>query len=895
MSESAVQLSRKKHGSNALSKKKRDPFIKKYLQSFGDPMIRVLLVALAVNLIVMIRSAQWYEPLGITASILIATLISTLSEWGSESAFEKLQADAAKIRCKVRRGGNVKEVAIDEIVVGDRIILQTGDKIPADGILAEGKIYVDQSSLNGESKEAFKRQDTRGKGQDEGLNSRDDESHNIINNPADFLAPSSLFRGTVVCQGEGEMVVTAVGNNSFYGRMAQEIQQDTRKSPLHIRLTELAKTISRLGYTCSGLVGLAYIFQKFWSEFGGDINAFLHYYSSFPALISDLMNLITLIVTVIVVAVPEGLPMMITVVLSANIRKMQKDNVLVRKMTGIETAGSMNILFTDKTGTLTRGKFAVHTLLTGNGLALHNLKDSRIKKDYLTAVTVGCGVNTSAAISNSRDSKKGRKAIGGNATDRALLEFVQGEEKIWDGIQKSGSVPFSSASKFSSAKITGDEILIKGSPDMLIPLCTKYMDENGTIHQSGGFLKLKNEMAALSSQSVRLIALCRSDNLSDLHNPQRGLTLVAVLGVRDGIRSETPATIKQMREAGIQVVMITGDSKETATAIAKECGLATNKDDIIITSRELAEYTDEQVKTLLTRLRVIARALPSDKSRMVRLSQDAGLVVGMTGDGVNDAPALKAADVGFGMGSGTEVAKEASDVVILDDNIKSIGKAVLYGRTIFKSVRKFIIYQLTSNLCAVGLSVIGPIMGIDTPITVMQMLWINLVMDTLAGIAFSGEAPKLKYMKEKPKPRDEKILNGYMISSILTLGGYALILSLLFWKLPILSGFVRSEMKYHMTAFFALFMFMAIFNSFPARTHSTNLMSYLSRNKPFIVIIAGVFAVQIAMLYVGGSLFRTAGLTFGELWRVLSLAATVLPLDVLRKWIMRKMGHPGGV
>ncbi|MCL2486278.1 MAG: cation-transporting P-type ATPase, partial [Oscillospiraceae bacterium] len=751
LSEKEAEASRRAHGSNILSRKKRDPFIKKYLKSFGDPMIKVLLVALAINLIVVIRSAEWYEPLGITASILIATLISTLSEWGSESAFEKLQADAARIRCKARRDGGVREAAIDEIVVGDRIILQTGDKIPADGVLVEGELQVDQSALNGESKEARKTaapvgaitnrpQTTNhprvGDGvldipqttdipREQNHGSSETYTYDVPtptapHNPADFLSPCGLFRGTVVCQGEGEMVVTGVGNGTFYGQMAQEVQQDTRKSPLHIRLTELAKTISALGYTCSGLVGLAYIFHKFWADFGGDIDLFLRHYSSFPALISDLMNLITMVVTVIVVAVPEGLPMMITVVLSANIRKMQKDNVLVRKMTGIETAGSMNILFTDKTGTLTRGKFAVQTLLTGDGLILHNLLDPRLSKAYLEAVAVGCGANTGASLTRE---KGRRKAIGGNATDRALLEFVKGEEKIWANVVKTGNVPFSSAAKFSSARINQDEILIKGSPDLLIPLCTKYLGEDGRERRAGGFGRLKSEMAALASQSMRLIALCRSDDPIDLHNPGRGLTLVALLGVRDGIRSETPAAIRQMRGAGIQVVMMTGDSKETATAIAKECGLILGSDDpgapiggapiggvpnpgdpedgVIMTSAELAGYTDAQLQSLLPRLRVVARALPSDKSRLVRISQEAGLVVGMTGDGVNDAPALKAADVGFGMGSGSEVAKEASDVVIMDDNIKSIGKAVLYGRTIFKSVRKFIIYQLTSNLCAV--------------------------------------------------------------------------------------------------------------------------------------------------------------------------------------------------
>ena len=875
-----VETSRAKHGSNALTAKKRDTFFKKYLQSFGDPMIRVLLVALCINVIVMIRSLDWYEPLGIALSITIATLISTLSEWGSESAFEKLQADAARVNCRVRRGGCVKEISMEQVVVGDRVLLQTGDMIPADGVIASGRISVDQSALNGESKE--KEKFCTGE-----------------KSAGDFASNSEVFRGSVVCQGEGEMTAAAVGGATFYGHMARDIQQDTRKSPMHIRMAHLAKIISRMGYTGAILVGAAYIFQVFWVDFGGSLPAFAGYYKNFPVLISDIMNLITLIVTVIVVAVPEGLPMMITVVLSANIRKMLKDNVLVRKMTGIETAGSMNILFTDKTGTLTRGKLSVHHVLTGSGRAIDDPLKLRSHKEYFAEIAQGCALNNSASLT----AEKGRtRAVGGNATDRALFDFVKGDEPLWRGAKVASRLPFSSERKYSAALLSApcqggasNKVLIKGSPDLIIPLCAHYIDENGGRVPSRDFTRLRGAMAGLTAQSARLIALAVTDNQRCISRLTGDLTLVCVLGVRDGLRSETPAVIRQMREAGVQTVMITGDSRETASAIAAECGLLSGQDDIILTSAELGRMTDAHVAEVLPRLRVIARALPSDKSRMVRISQDAGLVVGMTGDGVNDSPALKAADVGFGMGSGTEVAKEASDIVILDDNIKSIGKAVLYGRTIFKSVRKFIIYQLTINLCAVGLSIIGPIIGIDTPITVMQMLWVNLVMDTLAGIAFSGEPPKLSYMAEPPKRRDERILNRYMISSILWMGLCSLGICLLFWVHPRLHGLVRPDDMHVMSAFFALFMFMAIFNSFNARTHSVNLLAYLSQNKPFILIIAAVMAVQTAMLYLGGAMFRTAPLSVTELVRIATLASVVIPLDLARKAFLRRMGKAEGV
>lgn len=871
LTEIQVEQSRKKHGSNALTQKKRGSFLKKFLESFGDPMIKVLLVALGINIIVMFRSFDWYEPLGIALSILIATLISTLSEYGSEAAFEKLQADCAKIKCKVRRNGQIEEISIEEIVVGDTVILQTGDKIPADGLVTSGTIHVDQSSLNGETKEAEKRAIS--------LNAKFSE---------DILSKQNLFRGTVVCQGECEMTVCKVGDNTFYGQMAKEVQQETRKSPLNIRLTQLAGTISKIGYTGAALVAVAYIFQVLWIDFNFNLPAMAAHYSDFTTLITDILNLITLVVTVIVVAVPEGLPMMITVVLSANIKKMLKDNVLVRKMTGIETAGNLNILFTDKTGTLTRGKLSVHTVLTGMGEIHNDPIQVKKNKEYYKLLCAALFFNNSSSLTKDKGMMH---AIGGNATDRAVLEYIKNDSKICAKIHRSSFTPFSSASKFSKAKVSGEinATFIKGSPDLLLPKCKYYYDKNGEKVPCTNFSNVKYGMKKLTDKAIRLLAVAQGEGDE--------LTLICILGLRDDLRKETPASVRQMKKAGIQVVMITGDSKETATAIAKECGVLSASSDLVLTSAELNKMTDEDISRQLAKIKVIARALPTDKSRLVRISQNTGKVVGMTGDGVNDAPALKAADVGFAMGSGTEVAKEASDIVILDDNIKSIGSAVLYGRTIFKSIRKFIIYQLAINLSAMGLSIIGPILGIETPITVMQMLWVNLVMDTLAGLAFSGECAKLSYMSEKPKKRNEKILNKYMISSILWTGSYSLIISLLFYKIPAFNSFIRydSEGKYMLTAFFALFMFMSIFNSFNARTHTTNLISYLSRNKPFIIIIGFVFIAQTLMIYLGGDLFRTAGLTAGELTKIILISATIIPFDLLRKKILKRLGKLNGV
>jgi calcium-translocating P-type ATPase len=366
--------------------------------------------------------------------------------------------------------------------------------------------------------------------------------------------------------------------------------------------------------------------------------------------------------------------------------------------------------------------------------------------------------------------------------------------------------------------------------------------------------------------------------------------------IADKPRREAPSAVEELRGAGIQVVMITGDNKDTAMAVARRCGILKSSSDVCLTSREMSKMSDSEISELLPRIRVVARALPTDKSRLVRISQQKGLVVGMTGDGVNDAPALKAADVGFAMGSGTQVAKDAGDVIILDNNLASIVKAVLYGRNIFKSIRKFIVLQLTVNLCAVGVTMIGPFIGVESPVTVVQMLWINVIMDTLGGIAFAGEPALSVYMKEKPKRRDEAILNGYMINQIASLGSFTVAACVLFLKLPSVfdsfdGGFGGAK---HLTAFFAFFIFAGVFNCFNARTDSLRMLQGLGKNKGFIFIMLAVLTIQIGFVYLGGSVLRTVPLGAGELWRTMSLALLVFPADLLRKIILRLSGESGG-
>lgn len=873
-----AEQSRREHGSNQLSKKKRRGFFSQFLESFGDPIIKILLAALAINVIFLFRHFDWFESIGIAIAIFLATFVSTLSEYGSESAFAKLQEESERLQCRVRRAGEVLELPIGDIVVGDIVLLQAGERVPADGVLISGCLKVDQSALNGESAEADKTPAGSG---------------GVRNGNNDFLSPFHLFRGSIVCSGEGVMEVRQVGDHTFYGRLAGEVQEETRESPLKVRLGDLARVISRFGYVAAGLVAFADLFQSLLIANKMNVALLAAQVSRNPAaLFEHLLHAVTLAITVVVVAVPEGLPMMITVVLSSNMRRMLKDNVLVRKLVGIETSGSLNILFTDKTGTLTRGKLEVTRFITGDGGEYKKAEELRRKKDLWRLVELSGRFNTASLIS-------GGHVIGGNATDRALMDYVLVKKTMLRGrYERTDVVPFDSARKFSAVRVRGDcdLIFVKGAPERLLPACNRYYDERGKVCPLPSRLYLENKMKEMTSHAIRVLALAISESPVHENGDFSRLILLGLIGIRDEVRPEARSAVAEVQKAGVQVVLITGDNRETAAAIAKETGLISGRNSgEILTSAELGGMSDAEVKKHLPTLRVVARALPSDKSRLVRLAQETGLVTGMTGDGINDAPALKKADVGFAMGSGTEVAKEAGDIVILDDNIASISKAILYGRTIFKSIRKFIIFQLTMNLCAVGVSIIGPFIGIDTPVTVIQMLWINIIMDTLAGLAFAGEPPLREYMHEPPKCREEPVINRYMYSQILCMGIFTITLCVLFLKLPFIKLLFRyaNDPIYFMTAFFALFIFAGIFNSFNARTHRINLLAHLTRNPSFLFIMSMVAVVQLLLIYYGGSLFRTAGLTLRELKTVLMIAFLVIPADSLRKLCLRLLGKKG--
>lgn len=852
LTDKEVIENREKYGTNELSKHNSNSFFKLFLESLGDPIIRILLIALGIKTVFLIKDFDWYETVGIVIAIFIASLVSTISEYGSEKAFLKLQEEASRIKCRVLRNKKKVEINVSDVVVGDIVLLETGDKVPADGILVEGNVSVDESSLTGETKEKEKT----------------------------ISGDNKILRGSVIYSKEGKLLITKVGSDTVYGKLAGELSEKSPDSPLKIRLRELAQIISKIGYLGAFLVAIAYLFSVIVIQNNFDMTKMSEMLSNFPLMFGHVLYALTLCVTVIVVAVPEGLPMMITLVLSSNMKKMLKNNVLVRKLVGIETAGNLNILFTDKTGTLTKGKLEVIGVMTGDFKSYNQEFEIKGKLHDI--------VKDSMVYNNASSYSEG-KIIGGNSTDRALLEFIK---TSYNNIEKLDVVPFDSKNKYMITTIQKDRKirLVKGAPEKIIPNCTKYYNEMG---EKRGFYdknKINRYIEEQTKRGIRIIAMAINDSYS--LDDMRDLTFVGIVFIKDDIRPEAKMGIELVKKAHVNTVMITGDNKDTAISIAKEVGLFENNS-LVLTSEELNKMSDEEVKSKLLNLRVVARALPFDKSRLVRLAQEEGLIVGMTGDGVNDSPALKKADVGFAMGSGTEVAKEASDIVIMDDNFLSIAKAILFGRTIFKSIRKFIIFQLTVNICAISLSIIGPFIGVNTPITVIQMLWVNMVMDTLAGLAFSFEPPLLEYMNEKPKTKNDSIINKYMLSEILFTGFYSSLLCVLFLKVPFFKQLFRPDAtdKYFMTAFFGLFIFIGIFNCFNARTTRLNLFANILKNKMFLAIVGFILIVQLILIYYGGDLFRTAGLTFSELQIIIFLAFTVIPVDWIRKIILKKKSY----
>ena len=850
LSTTEVESSRKEHGTNSFDKVKSRGILRRFFDNLCDPIIRILLIALALEVIFTFGNCNLLEVFGIVIAVLIATVVSTVSEYGSETAFRKMQEANRSGKIRAYRNGVLTELPIDELVFGDIILLSAGESVPADCVLLSGQLFCDQSALNGENTEAEK---VSGKNAEMKLDS-----------------PSSVFRGSIVSSGKGVLRVVRVGKDTLYGMVAKDVQAQVRKSPLKLRLEQLAKSISRLGYACAALVGILYLFTVLVVDRGFVMANIIEGLTDFRFLFTSLTHALTLMITVIVVAVPEGLPMMITVVLAANMKKMLKDNVLVKKLVGIETSGSLNILFTDKTGTLTTGRLSLDRIITAGG-------EYKTERQVRSLGTL-CDLLTENAFYNTEVENTDKGALGGNSTDRAIAEFFKNFRPPRSTVLS--HTPFSSETKMSSVKLSSGRCIIKGAPEIILPRIKSALLESGEVVMTDlATVNQKNREATTAGQRVIAVAEENADG---------SLTFIALIVLKDKLRQGVREAVKEMLCAGIQVVMVTGDNKATAEGIAEECGFyKRSRGDIAITSDELSKMTDGELSEIMPRLRVVARALPQDKTRLVKVAQSLELVTGMTGDGINDAPSLKLADIGFSMGSGTDIAKGAGDIIILDNSFTAICSAVLYGRTIFKSIRRFITFQLIMNLAACGITLIGRFIGFDTPITIIQMLWVNIIMDTLGGLAFAGEAPIRYYMKERPKRRDEPIIVRETLYKILLNGTYTLLLLIVFLSHGFFRG-IYQNMAHHLTAFYALFIFAGLFNCLCARSERLFIFTGILKNKLFIAILLFISIIQLLIIYFGGTLFRSTPLSLTELLWAIGTASTVLIFDCIVR-VFKKM------
>ena len=878
LSDQEVASSRQKHGANTIPDSEPTTFWEEFKETFGDPMIRILLVIAALMIVMFFFGyADIYEPLGTIVAVLIVAFVSAKTGVASDTKYRELKDSTKKDQCKVYRSGEITVIDVDDVVVGDKVLLQSGDKIPADGILVYGDLRVDNSALNGEAEECKKT-----------AASSDTQLAEDITGDT-FVDSYSLFRGAVVFDGEGVLDVRQVGLKTMMGKMAEEMQEDEPDSPLKVKLSILAKQISTFGYI--GAIVIAVLYLVHFVIVAGGVGDF--FALGMKDVIQKIVEAVSLAVVIIVCAVPEGLPLMISLVLMQNTSKMLDHNVLVRKAEGIETAGSLNILFSDKTGTITKGMLEVVDFFTadGNSIPLADLeKHTRVKR----LVNLAIGKNTQSMYDADH------RVIGGNATDQAMMKFL-GENTFHALAEDKNCVitksqGFNSTNKFSQARIDSEgKTFYKGAPERLLGASTKYLDANGEI-KTIDKAALDKKIDALAEKAMRVLAFGYSEQAMTENKINDDVVIIGLVGIRDDVRAEAKDAIAEVQKAGIQVVMITGDRLETAVAIAKDAGLLKTNSDRAISSAELNAMSDDEVKRIIPDIRVIARALPTDKSRMVRLCQEMNLVVGMTGDGVNDSPALKRADVGFAMGSGTEAAKEAGKIVILDDNFKSIKDAIWYGRTIYHNILKFCKFQLVINVTAVVVSAIAPFFGVEEPLKVTHLLFVNLVMDGLGAIMLGNEPALAKYMDEKPRRRDEGIISKNMAVQIGVMGAWLVLVSFLYLKLPFFQNLFANE-EQHLTGYFVLFIVSALFNGFNVRDDGFGIFKGLNENTGFLKVFFTVIIIQAIIVnaaLVPFEAFHFIGKMFSCVpfgpagWLiVLLLAITMIPVDLLRKAVTK--------
>ena len=898
LSDSQVIESREKHGRNEIQEAPPETFLQKVLESLKDPMLILLMgIALFMLVLAFFGQAEIYEPIGTFLAIALVALISAKTEMASDKKYRELKESTKAEPIKVYRNGMLSVIDVSEVVVGDIVLLQNGDKVPADGLLLSGELRVNNSSLNGETEECKKF-------------AAEADMEFPENVTGDTLVDSNtMFKGTTIYNGEGIMEVHRVGMKTMMGEMAADMAEEDVESPLKVKLAKLAKQISMFGYI--GAIAIALVYIVHFVVNAGGIPEYLA--TGGMSILKDIINAVTIAIMIVVCAVPEGLPLMIAIVLQQNSGKMLDLNVLVRKAIGIETAGSLNVLFSDKTGTITKGELEVVCFFTADCNETPLLELSEKAGKVKSMLDISIGKNTSAMFDDKH------RVTGGNITDQALLKFIG--EDIFNSLKEHEEYEvdtfqsFNSSNKFSQSHIKGlGKTFYKGAPERLIAKATKCLDSKGNVIDIDK-KKLNDKIDSMAEHAMRVLAFGYSE--SDMENDKINddIVIIGLVGIRDDVRPEAKKAIEQVKGAGIQVVMITGDRLETAVAIGKDAGLLEGKisvvkpdsvvddtkflavartmDTIAIPSEALNKLSDDTIKEILPKIRVIARALPKDKSRMVKLTQELNLVCGMTGDGVNDSPALKRADVGFAMGSGTEAAKEAGDLVIIDDNFLSIKNAILYGRTIYHNILKFCKFQLAINVGAVLISAVLPFLGIEDPLTVTHLLFVNLCMDSLGALLLGQEPALDDYMYEPPRRRDESIVNKKMFIQFCVMGLYLLVMGICWFKTGFFNQFFVDEAQFK-TGFFAAFMISAILNGFNVRNEGFNIFKDISKNGNFFKVLGAMLIATVVICIASvipvvgpviGSMFSTEFFGIAGWLAVLAVSLMIIPVDMLRKLI----------
>ena len=862
LNDSQVEKSRQEHGTNTLAKKEMESLWSMFLGAFDDIWIKVLCGALVLKIILSVLGAvipalagenDVVEIISIILAIALATGFGTLSEYRNRSRSDALQEEYSKTYAKVMRNGKLVKLPTGEIVKGDTVLIQAGDKVPVDGVLVEGRLKVSQAVLNGESREETK---TAAENLDAAKST-------------DYGSASKLFMGSVVTAGEGYLAATVIGDATELGKINKALteEEEERKDTSSLKLEVVAAGIGKLGVSAAAIAGVLHVVLSL-------IRA--EQAITVVSVLLLLAEAVMLMASIVIMAVPEGLPMMNSLVQSMNTESMYKKNILVSHKAAFSDSAYMNMLFSDKTGTITQGNLSLVEFITGDGKIVKHLKS----KEFLDAITLN---------NLSKVSAEG-KAIGSNNMDRALLTYAleNGYREVSGELEQiAESSGFDSEKKCAEVTLKNGTVYWKGAAEGILDQVTHYQLPDGRVQIFSEKEKqaVKTQMAEEAKRTMKLLAAVKKENGKTI--------LLAVLCLRDNVRPDAVETVEILNDAGIQVVMVTGDAEETAVSIAREAGILQNeKSDAILTHEQLEKMSDEEVKRILPRLRVVSRAKPLDKKRLVLLAQSMDNVCGMTGDGVNDAPALKQADIGFAMGDGTAVAQEAGDVVILNNSLTSIKDCVLNSRTMAKSVGKFLIFQLTVNISTLLMNILAPILGWTEPFSIVQILWINLIMDTLAAMAFGGEPILDRYMKEAPAKRTDPILTGYIKSAIgvsavfITLGSI-----LILEDIGGIASFVTpadcaDPELYKKTFMFAFFIYAIIFNSLNTRSETWNLVEHLGENRNFVLVMGAIFVLQTVIIEAGGQVFQTTALSGKALVVSMLLALLIIPADLMRKRIV---------